>query len=301
MTTANEKTGVESINRNYKDSVFRVIFSEPEKMIELYNAIFDTNYPPDTHIDINTIEEVFHRVQKNDISFTIDGTYIMVSEHQSTINPNMPIRDLFYIVEIWRGMVESSQLYKRRIVKVPQPKFIVLYNGREPMPPVSRLELSDAFMGDANKPLLNLTVLVYNVNEGVNCDILKKSPTLYQYSQLVALIREYQAKGQVTSRDMSEITQKCLEKGILVDFMKEHGKSIRDLLHYEISYEEDIKLTGQEYFEEGMEKGAAEATERLNKLTSLLIKAGRIDELEKAASDPELQQKLLEEFGLVSR
>ena len=298
MTTLKEIKGTEDINRNYKDSMFRMIFRTPEKMIELYNAIFDTDYPPDTPIDINTIEEVFHRVQKNDISFTIDGTYIMVSEHQSTINPNMPLRDIFYIVEIWRGMVESSQLYKRRIVKVPQPKFIVLYTGREPIPPVSRLELSDSFLGDNNKPLLNLTVLVYNVNEGINCDILKKSPTLYQYSQLVALIRKYQARGPVTSQDMSEITHICLEKGILVDFMKEHGNSIRDLLHYEITYEEDIKLTGQEYFEEGLEKGAEKMAERLNKLNELLLEKNRLDDLRRTLKDADFQKQLLEEFGI---
>ena len=99
------ETGEQDIlHRNYKDSVFRLVFGEPEKMIEIYNAIFDTDYPPDTEIDINTIEEVFHKTQKNDISFTLAGKYVVLSEHQSTVNPNMPLRDLMYITEIWKSM-----------------------------------------------------------------------------------------------------------------------------------------------------------------------------------------------------
>ena len=120
--TNNVKSG-EVLNREYKDSLFRLVFGQPEKMIELYNAIFDTNYPPDTKIDINTIEEVFYKTQKNDISFTIDGTYIMLSEHQSTINPNMPLRDLMYILEIWKGMIEKEALYSSTLIQLPQPKF----------------------------------------------------------------------------------------------------------------------------------------------------------------------------------
>ncbi|MBR3706869.1 MAG: hypothetical protein IKM19_07845 [Firmicutes bacterium] len=120
--TNNVKSG-EVLNREYKDSLFRLVFGQPEKMIELYNAIFDTNYPPDTKIDINTIEEVFYKTQKNDISFTIDRTYIMLSEHQSTINPNMPLRDLMYILEIWKGMIEKEALYSSTLIQLPQPKF----------------------------------------------------------------------------------------------------------------------------------------------------------------------------------
>lgn len=125
--TENVKIG-EVLNREYKDSLFRLVFGQSEKMIELYNAIFDTNYPPDTKIDINTIEEVFDKTQKNDISFTIDGTYIMLSEHQSTINPNMPLRDLMYILEIWKGMIEKDALYSSTLIQLPQPLF---YESRQ--------------------------------------------------------------------------------------------------------------------------------------------------------------------------
>ena len=129
--------------RNHKDTVFRLIFNNKEKMLELYNALYDTNYPPGTPVDINTIEEALYLADKNDISFTIDNTYLVITEHQSTINPNMPLRDLWYIAEIYKKMVDSKAVFKDTLVKLPRPTFVVMYNGREPLPPESRLELSD--------------------------------------------------------------------------------------------------------------------------------------------------------------
>lgn len=299
--TKNVKSG-EVLNREYKDSLFRLVFGQPEKMIELYNAIFDTHYPPDTKIDINTIEEVFYKTQKNDISFTIDGTYIMLSEHQSTINPNMPLRDLMYILEIWKGMIEKDALYSSTLIQLPQPKFIVLYNGESAMPPVSQLELADCFKGDKNNALLNLKVLVYNVNEGINCDLFRKSPTLQQYSQLIALFKNYKARGPITDQVMQEIMQICLERGILVELVEKYGKTLLDFLHYEISQEEAMKLSREDGYDAGIAKGISLGTsigeERVNKLNKLLVEAGRTDDLQKAIVDSEYQQALFKEFGL---
>jgi len=190
-------------------------------------------------------------------------------------------------------MFETNQLYKRKQIKLPQPKFIVLYNGTDSLPPISEVNLSESFLGDKKNPLLNMTVLVYNVNEGVGCDLFKKSPTLYQYSQLISLIRSFQAKGPVTGQDMSEIVKTCLEKGILVDFMEEHGKRLIDFLHFELTQEENLAFER----EDGFEEGAADMQNRLNKLTSALLETNRIDDLRRAAADTDFQQQLLEEFG----
>lgn len=77
------------LNRKYKDSVFRMLFSEKNKLIELYNAIFDTDYTEDDSVDITTIEEVIFKTMKNDISFVMDGKFVLLVEHQSSINNNM--------------------------------------------------------------------------------------------------------------------------------------------------------------------------------------------------------------------
>ena len=289
------------LNRTYKDSVFRLIFNNEEKMLELYNALFDTSYPQGTPVDVNTIEEALYMSDKNDISFTIDNTYLVITEHQSTINPNMPLRDLWYITEIYKKMVDSRAVYKEALVKLPHPTFVVMYNGTKPLPPESRLELSDCFLGDG-KSLLTLSVMVYNVNKEVGGSLLTKSPTLYQYSQLVSLVREYLSSGPITHFERQEIYDACMEKGILVDFMKEHGKTIVDMLSVEFTEAELQQLFIEDGFEQGLklgrEEGEKAALERLNKLTGLLLDLGRTADLKRGSKDPAYQQQLFEEFGL---
>lgn len=289
------------LNRKYKDTVFRLIFNNKEKMLELYNALYDTNYPPDTPVDINTIEEALYLSDKNDISFTIANTHLVISEHQSTINPNMPLRDLWYVAELYKKMVEPRAVFKKTLVKLPWPTFVVMYNGTDPLPPETRLELSNCFLGDDasdGKSLLNLSVIVYNVNEGAGCSLLEKSPTLRQYSQLVSLVREYWNRGPITHRERQRIYEICIKKGILVDFMKEHGKTIIDMLSVEFTEEEKKELFIEDGFEQGREKGREEERERLNRLGMLLEKAGRVDDLLRSMREPAYQQQLLEEFGL---
>ena len=84
-----ERNSMAEINRKYKDSVFRMLFNEKDKLIELYNAIFDTDYTEDDRVDITTIEDVIFKTMKNDISFVMDGKFVLLVEHQSSINNNM--------------------------------------------------------------------------------------------------------------------------------------------------------------------------------------------------------------------
>ena len=123
-----------------------------------------------------------------------------------------------------------------------------------------------------------------------------------QYSQLVSLVREYWSRGPITHHERQQIYNICMKRGILVDFMKEHGKTIIDMLSVEFTEEEKKELFIEDGFEQGrkigLEKGREEATERLNKLGVLLEEAGRVDDLLRSMRDPAYQQYLLEEFGL---
>ena len=109
------------LERNYKDSVFVTIFHEKEKLIELYNAIFDTNYGMDTAIDIVTIKDVLFRTLKNDVSFVLDKRFVVLVEHQSTINGNLPLRDLLYIATVLKRMIDTKQLYREKTLRIPRP------------------------------------------------------------------------------------------------------------------------------------------------------------------------------------
>jgi len=287
------------MNREYKDSVFRLLFNNEEKMLELYNALYDTNYPPGTPVDINTIQEALYLTDKNDISFTIADTHLVITEHQSTVNPNMPLRDLWYIAEIYRKMIGHRAAFKETLIKLPRPTFVVMYNGTKTLPAESRLDLSDCFLGQGES-VLNLSVMVYNVNEGAGCSLLEKSPTLAQYSQLVALVRQHWSGGPITHHERQQIYNICMEKGILVDFMKEHGNTIIDMLRGEFTEAERLQLYEETGFEKGMKQGSEETAERLNRLTAVLIEEDRIADLARSAADSAYQQQLLEEFGLVA-
>ena len=238
---------------------------------------------------------------KNDISFTIDNTYLVITEHQSTINSNMPLRDLWYIAEIYKKMVDSKAVFKKTPIKLPRPTFVVMYNGTDSLPAESRLELSDCFLGEG-KSLFNLSVMVYKVNENAGCSLLEKSPTLAQYSQLISLVREYWLKGPITHHERQQIYDICMEKGILVDFMKEHGETILDMLSVEFTEDEKKQLFIEDGFERGLElgreEGREEAVERMNKLGQILEDAGRVNDLLRSMRDPAFQKQLFEEFGL---
>ena len=136
------------IERTYKDTVFVTVFQEKDKLIELYNAIFDTDYDADTEIDIVTIQDVLFRTLKNDVVFILGGRFVVLVEHQSTLNGNMPLRDLLYIATVLKRMVDSKQLYREKTVMIPRSSFIILYNGQKDAPEYQELRLSEAYLGE---------------------------------------------------------------------------------------------------------------------------------------------------------
>jgi len=89
------------VNIKYKASVFSSLFSTPDALRELYSAIEGVDLPPDTPIDINTLSDVLFMDQVNDVSFTIASRLLVIFEHQSTINQNMPLRLLMYIARVY--------------------------------------------------------------------------------------------------------------------------------------------------------------------------------------------------------
>jgi len=131
-------------NREYKDTVFRMIFKEKEALLSLYNALNHTNHTDVKDLEINTLENAIYMNVKNDISFVF-ASYLNLYEHQSTFNPNMPLRNLFYIARLYERMVIGKNIYGSRKIELPAPRFVVFYNGRENYPERMILKLSDAY------------------------------------------------------------------------------------------------------------------------------------------------------------
>jgi hypothetical protein len=166
---------MENVNRNHKNSVFSSLFSTPDVLRELYSAIEGIPIPPDIPIDINTLTNAIYKGQINDVSFLIDNRLVVLIEHQSTVNNNIPLRLLMYIARVYEKIVKREKRYQNKLEKIPKPEFIVLYNGKEDYPDYKVLKLSDAFKDVEGLKLsvssvmpLELTVQVYNVNHGHN-------------------------------------------------------------------------------------------------------------------------------------
>ena len=247
------------INRKYKDSVFRMLFNEKDKLIELYNAIFDTDYTEDDRVDITTIEDVIFKTMKNDISFVMDGKFVLLIEHQSSINNNMCLRDLLYADELIRRMIDPKDLYKEAPVKIPNPKFVVLYNGERYMPPFDEQQLSDNFLKEEPEYSLQLKLDVYNINIDAGSELLEKSPTLRQYSMFVEKVREYsKEKETLTERDMVEIMESCIKDGILPEFLRKYGREAVGMMFRELTQEEAREISRQDGYDLGIEQGRSE-------------------------------------------
>lgn len=246
------------VERNFKDTVFVTVFKEKKCLIELYNAIFDTNYDENTPLDIVTIKDVLFRTLKNDVAFTLGDCFVVLIEHQSTLSDNLPLRDLLYVSTLFKRMIDSKRLYRKKALMIPRPQFIVLYNGPTDMPEYQELRLSDAYLGElreGEEDALQLVVKVYNINSRKNAEILKKCETLRQYSRFVDIMRSYQKVDRLTNETMVEIMKCCQKDGILTDFFREYGTELIEMLFKELTREEDLEISRLDGYDAGLKEG----------------------------------------------
>jgi predicted transposase/invertase (TIGR01784 family) len=257
-----------NVNRTYKNSVFSRLFSDPEVLRELYSAIEGIPLSPDTPIDINTLSDVLFMEQYNDISFTIDNKLVILIEHQSTINPNMPIRLLMYLGRIYEKILDWKKLYTTSAMTIPRPEFIVLYNGKSPCPDVQTLRLSDLFAPFEGLkpdiiPSMDLIVTVYNINKGHNEDRLMHSETLRGYSAFVDKVRECRAdQNMPLDESIHAAITYCLAHNILSNFFHEHGTEVVSMLITEWNTAEYGEVQREEGREEGLEEGLEKGLEK---------------------------------------
>ncbi|GMO66552.1 MAG: hypothetical protein Ta2A_14800 [Treponemataceae bacterium] len=218
---------------------------------ELYSAISGVHYDDSVPLTINTLSDVLFNSRKNDISFLLDEKIVILIEHQSTINENMALRFLIYIARIYEKLVDNESLYRRKQVPIPQPEFIVLYNGTEDYPDYSEMKLSDAFIkAGIEKPALDLTVKIYNINTGKNLPLLQKSKSLNDYAAFTAKVREFQAelKGNFDSKQaleeaLKKAIQWCVKQNILKHFLQENGSEVENMVFGE--WDMSVALSGK--------------------------------------------------------
>lgn len=240
------------INRKYKDRLFRLVFQEKKDLLQLYNAINGTDYQDETKLRINTLDDVVYMRMKNDVSFLI-GNKLNLYEHQSTFNPNMPLRGLFYFAELLQGFLAENRhdVYKSTLVKIPLPQYIVFYNGMQEEPDKRELFLSDAFFNHQKKAQSSLEckVVMLNINLGHNRALMENCKKLMEYACFVSKIREYLT--EMSLEDAADRTvHECIAEGMEIGQRK--GMELGQRNGMEIGQRKGMELGVQRAKEEAV-------------------------------------------------
>nr|WP_296959981.1 hypothetical protein [uncultured Mediterraneibacter sp.] len=240
-------------NKKYKDTVFRMLFSDKKNLLSLYNAVSGKAYTDSEKLEIVTLENAIYMGMKNDLAFIIN-TNIFLYEHQSTYNPNMPLRELFYIADEYQKLVDTRSLYSSTIQRIPAPNFVVFYNGTKEIEDCQIHYLSEAFENFSGDPQLELKVKVLNVNEGHNQALMEQCQILKEYAQYVAKVRCY-LKEMPLDDAVNRAVEECIRENILADFLKKNRAEVIKVSIYEYDKElEEEKLRKAEY-EAGVRAG----------------------------------------------
>ena len=263
------KTSFPPVNRNYKDTVFRMLFSDRKNLLSLYNAVNQKHYTDPEDLEIVTLENAIYMGMKNDLAFIID-TNLYLYEHQSTFNPNMPLRDLFYISSEYQKMLDQKSLYSSSLQKIPAPNFIEFYNGIDTLSDCTEHRLSSAFENLSGEPKLELIVTVLNINEGHNAILMEHCKTLREYAQYVAKVRKYTADMSLNEA-VERAVDECIKENILADFLRKNRAEVISMSIFEYNKEEEEKKLRKAEFEAGIEKGVIETTRHLLKLNKLSL------------------------------
>ena len=277
-------------NVKYRDTVFRLLFNNKAHLLGLYNAVNNTDYADPNALEIVTLENAIYLGMKNDVSCLIDMR-IQLYEHQSTVNPNMPLRDLMYVCEQYEKYMVNKDIYSSRLIKLPTPRFVVFYNGIREQPERRDLYLSDAFEIPEEHPSLELRVTQLNINKGYNEDLLKRCPTLFEYVEYVSIVRDYQAT-QPLEEAVRHAVDHCIKHNILRDFLLANKAEVIRMTLYEYDEELHKQTIRKESYEDGFDDGQQNG--KLLQLTELICR-----KLQKNKSPETIAEELEEDLDTI--
>ena len=251
-------------NRLYKDRVFKFIFGNPENKewtLSLYNAVNGSNYSNPDDIQFNTIEDAVYMSMKNDVSFIILDE-MNLWEHQSSFNPNMPMRFLTYGTQLYEKFTATSGYYKfsRKLQRLPKPHCICFYNGTEEQPEQQILKLSDAFGGEGD---IEVKVKMLNVNYGKNRALMETCQPLREYAWLVDRVREHQRVMQNLEAAVDASIDEMPDSFVIRTLIEAHRAGVKKMFLTEYDEEKMKEQERKEAFADGVDAGVAEANERV--------------------------------------
>lgn len=237
------------VNRIYKDRLYKMIFNDKSELLKLYNAINGTHYDDPAMLTITTLDNAIYMTMENDLSFIIDMR-LALYEQQSTVNPNLPLRFLMYITDIYSAYTKDMNIYGSKKVQIPLPSFVIFYNGVKSQPDRTEFLLSELFHPTTDQPALELKAVMLNINKGHNQELMNACHTLRDYSEYVARIRTYSAEMPLTDAVEKAITE-CIHENILRDFLLKNRAEAKAMSIYEYDEEKTMRMFREEAFEEG--------------------------------------------------
>lgn len=246
------------VNRIYKDRLYKMIFNDKSELLKLYNAINGTHYDDPAMLTITTLDNAIYMTMENDLSFIIDMR-LALYEQQSTVNPNLPLRFLMYITDIYSAYTKDMNIYGSKKVQIPLPSFVIFYNGVKSQPDRTEFLLSELFHPTTDQPALELKAVILNINKGHNQELMNACHTLRDYSEYVARIRTYSAEMPLTDAVEKAITE-CIHENILRDFLLKNRAEAKAMSIYEYDEEKTLRMFREEGYEDGERNGKIQAT-----------------------------------------
>ena len=259
-------------NRKHKDSLFVDYFSKDrdwkQHFLSLYNALHGTNLQVETtKLERVNLEQVLYMDYYNDIAVMVNDQFILMIEHQSTINPNMPLRLLEYVTRIYGNKIDSKTKFSNQLIPLAKPEFFVFYTGTQDLPPESYLYLSDAFPKDApenhlsdSELTLELKVKVCKIKGEDPSQIVQNCPDLEQYVQFLKLIEQAKATGQ--KQPLTRAIQEAVRHNILKDYLERKGGETLSILTAEYDFDTAMAVKQEEAYEEGISIGLERGLEQ---------------------------------------
>ena len=246
------------VNRIYKDRLYKMIFNDKSELLKLYHAINGTHYDDPAMLTITTLDNAIYMTMENDLSFIIDMR-LALYEQQSTVNPNLPLRFLMYITDIYSAYTKDMNIYGSKKVQIPLPSFVIFYNGVKSQPDRTEFLLSELFHPTTDQPALELKAVMLNINKGHNQELMNACHTLRDYSEYVARIRTYSAEMPLTDAVEKAITE-CIHENILRDFLLKNRAEAKAMSIYEYDEEKTLRMFREEGYEDGERNGKIQAT-----------------------------------------
>ena len=246
-------------NREFKSDVFSMLMEIKKYAMSVYNCLNDTNFTNLDDLEVHTLDKGVSLTVRNDAAFVVDAS-LSIYEHQSTVCPNMPVRNLIYYTTIVSKLLKKKNIYGKKLIKIPIPKFVVFYNGDEEQPEEYDMKLSDAFEKETDNPELELVCKVYNINFGKNKDLLDRCPVLKEYMIFVGYVRLYLKEYgyEDLEKAINQAIDRCIQEDILADFLKENRAEVVKVTQLDYTFDRQITMEREEAREEGRAEGREE-------------------------------------------